>query len=912
MKNSIRFFSRALTGAFLTLILLGQSLLGQLTSMEIIYPTRDTALVEGQAVNVVVSMQWDLALPEGEQGEDKLTLLRVYEGIVTELYGGVTAVEVTFGRPNRSFSDTLPTLTGVSNEITYMVRNSIGSVEAEITVRVGEISPVDGRLTSINIEFPQENANVNVGVPSLTLSATVEPLQYTRLTTVDFFVDGYKINESPVTSTTGFFNFEWNEQSMLGRPWVGNIKVTARATLNNGTYVDTTAPRRFNVRPIGSAPEVIIEDVDGTNDVVGGMNKAFNVHVNDSGSLVESVGLYVNGVKVSEKDASGYSFSFDYQMPQYGIVEVWSLVDFSNGNRARTEILRYVLNTGTAPVVQLLSPLDGATFLPGSEAKIFATAYDPDSLISTIDFFVNDTHVNTVERVANDVETDGNFTTERAKRNLFEFNYMFPFAGEYRIYAQARDESGTATRSNVVRVTAGAADRSYPTVAMSPTGGSFYGQGSTLWLNAYASDEDGSIRSVKFFVNGQEIGETSLGWGNTYAYQFHARNTGIYYVYAQAKDNHGKISQSAPVSITVQPLTGSMPTIYLDEIDAVYQDLAAGLDPVVLEGEINVPTEAYISFYGNGVFLGEIRSAGGYFETSFIPMFVGTLSITAVVTDGRNTAVSNDRILRVAPQGQSIAFAEYVVNNFLYRRLFEQFLDPAISWSDGYYNVIIRSLDSGQRTRAEWIHELMQADDAYDQDSAARPAANFKKIRNALMIRWCLTDTWPTPRQLENDIEMIRQLGADDEGSGERRLVRLFLPAFQTKFCEGKNLPDSFSSKKEFERFFTALFNRKYGMNPTGEQLDRALTVLRMGGTEWFVRDFILDNETMPFGDNKTVSTLLGLPNLPSNRLSRYADSASLFIGLLKVVPLQSDVESRAELPLIEQIQIILDAMPAI
>jgi len=73
-----------------------------------------------------------------------------------------------------------------------------------------------------------------------------------------------------------------------------------------------------------------------------------------------------------------------------------------------------------------------------------------------------------------------------------------------------------------------------------------------------------------------------------------------------------------------------------------------------------------------------------------------------------------------------------------------------------------------------------------------------------------------------------------------------------------------------------------------------------------------LDNETMPFGDNKTVSTLLGLPNLPSNRLSRYADSASLFIGLLKVVPLQSDVESRAELPLIEQIQIILDAMPAI
>ena len=59
-------------------------------------------------------------------------------------------------------------------------------------------------------------------------------------------------------------------------------------------------------------------------------------------------------------------------------------------------------------------------------------------LIDSIDFFVNDTYISTVKRERLDLEdSDGKFFTPLTKRNLFEFNYQFPFAGDYRVFAQA-------------------------------------------------------------------------------------------------------------------------------------------------------------------------------------------------------------------------------------------------------------------------------------------------------------------------------------------------------------------------------------------------------------------------------------------------------------------------------------------
>lgn len=913
MKNSIRFLSRALVGTFVTLTLLSQSLLGQMTGFSITSPTEDTLLVTGQEFTIFAMLSWDAL--GADAGTVQLT--RIYEGIPDVL---VAAEPIDDTMASVSFPGlVIPELAGVSNELTYILTYTSGMGNAgrstTLTVVVGEANPVDGELTSVSIDFPDENADVSVTEP-IWIQASVLPLNYSRNVKMDFYADGFKINRDPVSSTNGYFNFSWEDH------WVGNIRITARATLNNGTFIDS-APRRFRVHPVGSAPEITLEAVDGTNDVVGGVNKAFTVHVNDSGSLIETVVLYVNGVPIETKDRDNYPYKFVVQMPQYGIVEVWARAYFSNKNRARSEILRYVLNTGSAPTVELLSPMNGATFLPGTDVKIFATAYDSDSLISSIDFFVNDTYVNTVERVMEDEqERDGMMETVLGQnRNLFDFNYQLPFSGDYRIFAQATDESGRTTRSNVVVVTAGAPDRSVPVVALSrplsssgKAGENMMGVGSTYWLNAYAYDEDGWVRSVKFFANGQEIGETVTKYGEDFSYAFQARTTGTFYLYAQATDNHGKVSQSPSVRLDVVELSSPVPSIYLRPIDLVYQDLPAALDSVMFSGDVVVPSgEGKVLLFANGVLVGTQDVASGLFNASYVPMLVGDVSITAVVQDGVNFVRSNERILRVAPQSKNVDFLDLIITDFLCGYLYEEFLDDQnAGWGSGYYNELIHSLDNGQRTRAEFVHELMMASEGMrDTASDKMPAVNFSLVRNALMIRWALTGQWPTTPQMASDVEVLRRLGQEEEGSGERRLVRLCLPALQTRFFGGNRIPDSFSSDKDCEDFVKVLFDRKFGVAPNNAQLDRCVQILQMSGTEWFVRDFLLDNDSIRFGGDR-ISTLLGIPNLPNSRLVDYANSASLFIGLLRIVPDQSDVESRSNLPLIEQIQIILDAMPEI
>ncbi len=903
MKNSIRFLSRALTGAFVTLTLLGQSLLGQVSTINITYPTVSTTIEEGQNVSFAMELGWETP------AVDNLEVYSVYEGVPTQ----VDIINLLGTELFAGFNATIPELTGVSNQITYLVLSTGGEGRGSITLTVGEGSPVAGSLGSINIEYPEENASVSVTEP-INISATVTPIDLTRFTSVDFYANGYIINKDPVKSQNGFFNYSWTE------PWVGNIRITARATLNNGTFVETTVPRRFNVRAVGSAPEIQIEAVDGTNNVIGGSNKAFTVHVNDSGSLIETVDLYVNGEVVSSKGPGEYPFVFEMLMPQYGIIEVWAIAEFSNGNRARTETLRYVLNTGSAPTTTLLSPINGANFLPGTNVPIFATAYDPDSLITKIDLFVNDTYVQSIAR-----GSDGNFS-------IFQSTYILPFAGDYRVFVQAMDETGRMTRSNVAVVQAGAPDESVP-VAMIvhplPVGGgdtlNDVSVGSDSWFNVKATDGDGSIRSVKFFVNGQLIGETSYGLGDYYAFHYKFRNSGMYSFYAQAIDNHGKVGQSDPLQVEVSPIEAFLPSVYVYPIDEAYQDvpLVESSIPIRVRADGGLAGISQLSLYVNGVYQTGMEppaTDSGVVDTVFqwVPNIYGQVEVSVrahqiepntLPTD--NWVVSNSQVVRIAPPSQNVAFVQYVVSNLLCGYLYEEFLDSSIGWTDGYYSEIVRALDNGQRSQAEFVHELMMQGNLIDVASTKRPAVTYSRVKNALMIRWALTGQWPTASQMASDVEMIRQLGESDEGSGERRVVRLLLPAFQMKFFGGKAIPDSFSSDAEFEEFIKVLFDRKYGVSPTKAQLDRCITVLRMGGTEWFVRDFILDEDAMRFGSG-TVSTLLGIPNPPNHRLANYANSASLFVGLLKIVPLQSDVESRANLPLIEQIQIILDAMPAI
>lgn len=93
-------------------------------------------------------------------------------------------------------------------------------------------------------------------------------------------------------------------------------------------------------------------------------------------------------------------------------------------------------------------------------------------------------------------------------------------------------------------------------IITAPHVNAYFKKGSSVKINAYASDLGGSgingtVSKVEFYVDQQKIGESSTSVNKTYSFDWNADNTGEYTVNAVATDNLGKSFKSAGVIISV-------------------------------------------------------------------------------------------------------------------------------------------------------------------------------------------------------------------------------------------------------------------------------------------------------------------------------------------------------------------------
>jgi hypothetical protein len=107
-----------------------------------------------------------------------------------------------------------------------------------------------------------------------------------------------------------------------------------------------------------------------------------------------------------------------------------------------------------------------------------------------------------------------------------------------------------------------------PVVSLtSPVNGGIYTAPASIQLSATATDSDGSVSKVEFY-NGSEIISSVL----TAPYEFNWTNVvpGTYFITAKATDDQGAVTESAPVTITVNPV-----------ITSIYDNLHAGSKALV-------------------------------------------------------------------------------------------------------------------------------------------------------------------------------------------------------------------------------------------------------------------------------------------------------------------------------------------
>jgi hypothetical protein len=166
-----------------------------------------------------------------------------------------------------------------------------------------------------------------------------------------------------------------------------------------------------------------------------------------------------------------------------------------------------------------------------------------------------------------------------------------------------------------------------PLVAITnPVANAYFLAPDSLTIEASASDSDGGVRNVEFFVDGLKIGETasapySVVWTNP--------PIGAHTLTARATDDQGAAATSAAV-----------PVVVYDAIGTPVVQITAPLDGAVMEGPTNLLVQALanaisgvtnVQFFTNGVEFGNVAAAP--YAVSWPSSFLSN-SFYAVVYDG--------------------------------------------------------------------------------------------------------------------------------------------------------------------------------------------------------------------------------------------------------------------------------------
>ena len=511
-----------------------------------------------------------------------------------------------------------PTATGAFT-LTAQATDSIGtqSTSPAVTVTVitagggggggGTATPPIVTLTPALPTTASVNARVTLTAAATPGSAT------TTLTKVDFFAGTTLLG----TATTAPYTFFWVPQAL------GTFAITAVATDNLGAST-TSLVSSVNVNGVlaiaVNSPTTGSSIPVNTPQVIAATASATN-------GTVTSVQFLANGVAIGKTNAFPYVVNWTPTTP--GLFTLTAVATDNTGAVANSLPTTVTVVTGTAPAVVLSSPAGGSSLVSGSVQTIIANASAGTGTIASVQFFANGVSL-------------GTDTT-------FPYNFAWTPAGigPFALTAVATDSLGNRTTSAPINVTAVGLSPGAPAVALtSPLGGASLPVSIPATIAATATDTDGTIANVQFFANG-----VSLGVDSTYPYSvpFTPTATGSYTLTAQATDNGGNLSTSAPVSVTVSG--GNAPAVAI--VGPVSGSVlnVNGAQTILANATSSGGVIASVQFFVNGTSL-STRTAFPY-SAAWTPTAVGSFSLTARATDGLGNVTDSAPVLITVVSGST-------------------------------------------------------------------------------------------------------------------------------------------------------------------------------------------------------------------------------------------------------------------
>lgn len=322
-------------------------------------------------------------------------------------------------------------------------------------------------------------------------------------------------------------------------------------------------------------------------------------------------------------------FRTDVQLPSAGVYTLQASVLSSTGETALSDpVTVEAAELEAGPFLNILAPVTGSSFLPGTLLPVQVQAHDPGGLIQQVEFLLNDVVVGVV--------TAAPFRTE----------VQLPSIGSYVLTARSTTNTGVQAFSQEVLIEAGPPDEVSPRVVIDfplPLGAgdtvNDVSYASSMFLNATVVDPDGgSIESVNFYINGQLLGSAESNLGDVYAMYYDPNAQGNYVLLAQAMDNDGNVGWSLPLNLDVGPLERPLPSAEM--IQPFPESILGRVVGIFVEATGGLIQIDRVDFFANGIYLGSSNEpvVDDLYSFNWVPEQAGDYALQA-------------RVVQIDPEG---------------------------------------------------------------------------------------------------------------------------------------------------------------------------------------------------------------------------------------------------------------------
>ncbi len=225
--------------------------------------------------------------------------------------------------------------------------------------------------------------------------------------------------------------------------------------------------------------------------ITGGME--IEVKAEDAEKNLTKIEFFMDDEKIGEVAASGLKDGIASivtgELPEGTHIFKARATDTASAYSETSDIVIHIVPGEIRPVIEWISPADGAEVAIGSNLQLVIDVTVPVGDIDKVDFYHNGRFTGTVP--AYDITADRAIYTVRSMAS-----------GSHSFYAIAYDVAGNSTQSAEVGVVATATANSLPIIQWkSPANNSTAVAGSALSLNITASDPDNNLEKIEFYQN---------------------------------------------------------------------------------------------------------------------------------------------------------------------------------------------------------------------------------------------------------------------------------------------------------------------------------------------------------------------------------------------------------------------------